>query len=50
VTLGANSTHRYEFHFGIIFAALVAMVAVAATRFLCYGVRDQLARILKKKV
>lgn len=44
VTLGANSTRRYGFHVGIILAALVAMVAVAVTVLLCYGLADQLAR------
>jgi multiple antibiotic resistance protein len=48
VTLGANATRRYGFHIGIIFAALIAMVAVAASVFLCYGFADRLARILGK--
>ncbi len=48
VTLGANATHRYGFHISIILAALVAMVIVAATVFLCYGFADGLARMLGK--
>lgn len=48
VTLGANSTRHYGFHIGIILAALVAMVAVAISILLCYGLADQLARALGK--
>jgi len=48
ITLGADATHRYGFHISIIVAALVAMVVVAATVFLCYGFADGLARILGK--
>ena len=48
VTLGANATHRYGFHIGVILAGLLAMVVVAATVFLCYGFADRLARILGK--
>jgi len=44
VTLGANSTRHYGFHIGIILAALIAMVAVAVSILLCYGLADQLAR------
>jgi multiple antibiotic resistance protein len=48
ITLGANSTHRYGFHLTIILAALVAMVAVAVSVLLCYGLANQLARALGK--
>jgi multiple antibiotic resistance protein len=48
VTLGANATRRYGFHVVIILAALIAMIAVAVTVLLCYGLADQLARILGK--
>jgi multiple antibiotic resistance protein len=46
VTLGANSTRRYGFHVAIILAAVIAMVAVAISVLLCYGLADQLARLL----
>ena len=46
ITLGANSTRRYGFHVVIILAALIAMAAVAITVLLCYGLADQLARVL----
>jgi len=48
VTLGANSTRRYGFHIVIIVAALIAMVAVAISVLLCYGLADQLARFVGK--
>jgi multiple antibiotic resistance protein len=48
VTLGANATRRYGFHLSIIVAALVAMVAVAISVWLCYGLADQLARMIGK--
>ena len=48
VTLGANSTHHYGFHVGIIIAALLAMAAVAISVLLCYGLADQLARVIGK--
>lgn len=48
VTLGANSTRRYGFHITIILAALLAMAAVAISILLCYGLADQLARVLGK--
>ena len=48
VTLGANSTRRYGFHVTIILAAVVAIVAVAVTVLLCYGLADRLARLLGK--
>lgn len=48
ITLGANSTRRYGFHVSIIVAALIAMLVVGITVLLCYGLADQLARILGK--
>jgi multiple antibiotic resistance protein len=48
ITLGANSTRRYGFHVSIIVAALVAMLAVGISVLLCYGLADQLGRILGK--
>jgi len=48
VTLGANSTRRYGFHIAIIVAALIAMTAVAISILLCYGLADQLARVIGK--
>jgi multiple antibiotic resistance protein len=46
VTLGANSTRRYGFHFGLIVAALIAMAVVALSVLLCYGLAEQLARAI----
>lgn len=48
ITLGANSTRRYGFHIVIILAALIAMAAVAISVLLCYGLADQLARVVGK--
>lgn len=48
VTLGANATRRYGFHVSIILAAVFAMVAIAITVLLCYGLADQLARAIGK--
>jgi multiple antibiotic resistance protein len=48
VTLGANSTRRYGFHIAIILAALIAMTGVAISILLCYGLADQLARVIGK--
>lgn len=48
ITLGANSTHRYGVHVSIVLAAIIAMVLLAASIFLCYGFADQLARMLGK--
>lgn len=48
VTLGANATHHYGFHVGVILAALIAMLVVAVTVFLCYGFAEPLARMLGK--
>jgi len=48
VTLGANSTRGYGFHIVTIIAALIAMTAVAISVLLCYGLADQLARVIGK--
>jgi multiple antibiotic resistance protein len=46
VTLGANSTHHYGVHISIMLAALIAMVLVAISIFLCYAFADRLAQML----
>ena len=48
VTLGANSTRHYRFHIAIITAALITMAAVGISILLCYGLADQLARVIGK--
>lgn len=48
VTLGANFTRRYGFHIATILAAVIAMAAVALSILLCYGLADQLARVIGK--
>jgi multiple antibiotic resistance protein len=48
VALGANSTHRYGFHIPVIIAAVIAMIVIAITIWLCYGFADWLARALGK--
>ncbi|HKS68550.1 MAG TPA: MarC family protein [Candidatus Acidoferrales bacterium] len=48
VALGANSTHRYGFHFPVILAAIIAMTVIALTILLCYGFAERLARMLGK--
>lgn len=48
IALGANSTHRYGFHIPVIIAAVIAMVSIAVSIFLCYGFADRLARALGK--
>lgn len=48
VTLGANSTRHYGFHIAIVVAAIIAMAAVAVSILLCYGLADQLARVIGK--
>lgn len=48
VTLGANFTRRYGFHVGIILGALIAMLTIAISVLLCYGLADQLARVIGK--
>ena len=46
ITLGANSTRHYGFHVAIILAAIAAMIAIAVSVLLCYGLADRLARVL----
>lgn len=46
ITLGANSTHRYGVHVGVILAAIIATGLIAVSVFLCYGFADRLARML----
>ncbi|MGO8793816.1 MAG: MarC family protein [Candidatus Sulfotelmatobacter sp.] len=48
ITLGANSTHRYGVHVSIVLAAVIAMIMLAISIFLCYGFADRLAQILGK--
>lgn len=48
ITLGANSTRHYGWHLPIVAAALVAMLAIAISIVLCYGLADQLARLIGK--
>jgi multiple antibiotic resistance protein len=48
VTLGANSTRHYGFHATVVLAALIAMVCVAISVLLCYGLADQIARVIGK--
>lgn len=48
IALGANSTHRYGFHVPVIIAAVLAMLVIAISIFLCYGFADWLARSLGK--
>ena len=48
VTLGANSTRGYGFHIAIILAALIATTEAAISILLCYGLADQLARVIGK--
>jgi multiple antibiotic resistance protein len=48
ITLGANSTRHYGFHPAIIVATLLAMTAVALSILLCYGLAEQLARLIGK--
>lgn len=48
ITLGANSIRHYGFHVTTILAAVAAMIAVAVSVLLCYGLADRLARIIGK--
>lgn len=48
ITLGANSARHYGFHFETIVAAVIAMAAIGVTIFVCYGLADQLARVIGK--
>jgi multiple antibiotic resistance protein len=46
ITLGANAAHRQGFHPLLILAALIALVLIAVSIFLCYGFADRLAQML----
>jgi multiple antibiotic resistance protein len=46
ITLGANSTHRYGYHFWLILAAVIATALIGVSIYLCYGFADRLARAL----
>jgi multiple antibiotic resistance protein len=46
ITVGANLTHNYGVHIGIMLAAVAAMGLIAASIFLCYSFADWLAQIL----
>lgn len=48
VTLGANSTRHYGFHVAVIISAVIAMVVVAISVWLCYGLADLLTRVIGK--
>lgn len=48
ITLGANATRRYGLHIAIVLAAIFAMLAIAISVLLCYGLADRLARALGK--
>src|SRR5262245_48691897 len=48
VSLGANATHRYGFDISTILAAVIAMVVIAVSVFLCYVFASSLARMLGK--
>ena len=43
ITLGANAAHGHAFHPLTILAALIALVLIALSIFLCYGFADRLA-------
>jgi multiple antibiotic resistance protein len=46
ITLGANAAHRHGFHPLTILAALIGLVLIALSIFLCYGFADRLAHVL----
>src|SRR5271154_3528711 len=46
ITLGANAAHRHPFHPLTILAALVGLVLIAVSIFLCYGFAERLGRML----
>src|ERR1700678_515566 len=46
ITLGANSTHRYGFHFLLILSALLATALIGVSVYLCYAFSDRLGRVL----
>jgi multiple antibiotic resistance protein len=46
ITLGANSTHRYGFHFLLILSALLATALIGVSVYFCYAFSDRLGRVL----
>jgi len=46
ITLGANSSHRYGVHILVILAAILAILLIAFSVYLCYGFADRLAQAL----
>jgi multiple antibiotic resistance protein len=46
ITLGANAAHRHPLHPLTILAALVGLVLIAISIFLCYGFAERLGRML----
>jgi multiple antibiotic resistance protein len=46
ITLGANAAHHHPFRVLTTLAALLGLVLIAISIFLCYGFADRLARIL----
>lgn len=46
VTLGANSAKRFGLQVAIIVAALIAMLAIAISILVCYGLSDQFVRVI----
>ena len=46
VTLGANAAHSHTLHVLTILAALIALVLISLSIFLCYGFAEGLARVV----
>ena len=46
ITLGANAPHHQEFNLLTIATAIVGLLLLAASIFLCYGFADRLGRVL----
>jgi len=46
VTLGANATRHYGVHFLTVLAALIGIVLIALSIYLCYAFADRLVRVL----
>jgi multiple antibiotic resistance protein len=46
ITLGANAAHHHSYHPLNILAALIGLILIAISIWLCYGFADRLARIL----
>lgn len=42
ITLGANNAHRYGFHLSIIIAAILGLVSVGGSIYLCYAFANRL--------